>query len=40
MNEPLEQRKPTTSERLNHIHISLDQVKNQMAQSTNDDVDM
>ena len=27
MNEPLEHRKPTINERLNHIHISLDQVK-------------
>ena len=45
MNEPFEHRKPTISERLNHIHISLDQVNNQMkdhpmAQTTNDDVDM
>ena len=40
MYEPLEHRKPTINERLNHIHISLDQVKNQIAQSTNDDVGM
>ena len=40
MNEPLEHRKPTISERLNHIQISLDQVKKQIAQSCNDDVDM
>ena len=40
MTEPFEHRKPTINQRLNHIHISLDQVKNQMAQSSNDDVDM
>ena len=28
-NEPLEHRKPTINERLNHMHISLDQVKKQ-----------
>ena len=38
MNEPLEQRKPTINERLNHIPISLDQVLKQMAQSAIDDV--
>ena len=40
MNEPFEHRKPTINEILNHLHISLDQVENQMAQSNNDDVDM
>ena len=40
MNELLEHRKPTVDERLSRIHISVDQVKKQMAQSSNDDVAM
>ena len=43
MNASFGQRKPTISQRLDHIHISLDQVKNHMkshplGQTTNDDV--
>jgi len=45
MNASFGQRKPTINQRLNHMHISLDQVKNQMkshamGQTTNDDVDV
>ena len=43
--EPFEYRKPTINERLDHVHISLDQVKYQvknvpMRQTTNDDVEL
>jgi len=45
MSEPFEHRKPTINGRRNHIHVSLDQVKNQMenhhmGETTSDDVDM